>query len=60
MIAKALASRAGAEVTTAESGAEALLLLTNTPFDAVLTDVTMPGTDGSSSCGRFAKPVARP
>lgn len=46
MIARTLACRAGAKVTTAESGIVALLLLANMPFDAVLTGIMMPGIDG--------------
>lgn len=37
---------AGFEVVTAVDGLEALDLLNSGPFDAVLTDVTMPGLDG--------------
>jgi two-component system sensor histidine kinase and response regulator WspE len=37
---------AGFEVVTAVDGLEALDLLNSSPFDAVLTDVTMPGLDG--------------
>lgn len=36
----------GHEVTTATSGEQALTLIGNTRFDAILTDVRMPGLDG--------------
>lgn len=34
------------EVTTATNGAEAIMLLTQSVFDLVITDIMMPGTDG--------------
>jgi CheY-like chemotaxis protein len=39
-------AKAGAEVVTAESTADALSRLTATDFDALLTDIGMPGPDG--------------
>lgn len=39
-------SLAGVQVTTANSGREALTLLSERPFDAVLLDVQMPDMDG--------------
>jgi len=41
-----LLSKEGHEVVTANSGAEALKLLTEAPVDVVLSDIRMPGMDG--------------
>ena len=41
-----LLAKEGYEVTTAESGGEALQILNGQPFDLVLTDLRMPGLDG--------------
>ncbi|MBI3302386.1 MAG: sigma-54-dependent Fis family transcriptional regulator [Deltaproteobacteria bacterium] len=43
---KGLLAKEGHEVSTAESGEEALRLLDSQPFDLVLTDLRMPGLDG--------------
>jgi len=45
---KGLLAKEGYEVSTAESGDEALRLLTGQPSDLVLTDLRMPGVDGLS------------
>jgi two-component system NtrC family response regulator len=45
---KGLLAKEGYEVTTAESGEEALRLLPNSPVDLVLTDLRLPGLDGVS------------
>jgi DNA-binding NtrC family response regulator len=45
---KGLLAREGYEVSTAESGEEALRLLHHSPVDLVLTDLRMPGLDGVS------------
>ncbi len=42
-----LLREAGYDVTTAASGAEALTVLAANPFDVVMTDLVMPGMDGS-------------
>ena len=44
--ARALLEAAGFEVVEAESGATALKTLTSERFEAVLTDIFMPDTDG--------------
>jgi PAS domain S-box-containing protein len=43
----------GHEVTTATSGEEALTLIGSTRFDAILTDVRMPGLDGPGLYSRL-------
>lgn len=42
--------RAGFKVCIAESAAQALDVLTGTPVDVVLTDISMPGTSGKELC----------
>jgi len=42
----AILARAGWSITTASSGEEAMERLAETQFDAVLSDVQMPGMDG--------------
>ena len=44
----------GHEVTTATSGDEALALIGRTRFDAILTDIRMPGLDGPGLFRRLA------
>lgn len=46
MVGSALLEAAGAEVTTASGGAEAVEQLRTATYDLVLMDVQMPGTDG--------------
>ena len=46
LLMRMLLARAGAEVTTAESTADALAKLAEGEFDALLTDIGMPGPDG--------------
>lgn len=41
-------ARAGASVTTASSGAEALALIEGNEFDVVVTDISMPEMDGEA------------
>jgi len=41
-----MVSRVGATVQTAAGGEEAMFLLQNTPFDILLVDAHMPGSDG--------------
>ena len=43
-----LLAQAGAEVTTAETAAEARQLLAQTPFDLVQLDLELPDRDGSA------------
>jgi DNA-binding NtrC family response regulator len=52
----------GYDVTLAEGGEEALRLLNTTDFDLVLTDLNMPGMDGTAllraiKAGKAALPV---
>lgn len=47
MIAEELAAN-GASVATAENGAVAFDLIKQSPFDAVISDMRMPGGDGTS------------
>jgi two-component system response regulator HydG len=46
-------SHAGFEVTSAQSPGRALDLLATRPFDAVLTDLNMPGMNGTELCRRI-------
>ncbi len=46
-------SRAGAQVSTANSGELALHLLVGTPFDLVLLDMQLPGIDGFTTVQRL-------
>ena len=46
-------SRAGAQVSTANSGELALHLLAGTPFDLVLLDMQLPGIDGFTTVQRL-------
>ena len=48
-----LLSDAGYEVQTASSGEEALHILEQADFDIILTDLVMPGIDGSELIGRI-------
>jgi two-component system, chemotaxis family, CheB/CheR fusion protein len=45
--------KAGYEVTTATSGEQALAVCETNSFDAVLSDVTMPGIDGHQTVSRI-------
>ena len=45
--------KAGYEVTTATSGEQALAICDRKSFDAVLSDVTMPGIDGHQTVSRI-------
>ncbi len=47
---KSILASEGYEVTTAESGEEALELVSGRPFDLVLMDATMPGMSGFDAC----------
>lgn len=49
----AVFSRAGYEVTTATSGEQALAICQTETFDAVLSDVSMPGIDGHQTVSRI-------
>jgi two-component system NtrC family sensor kinase len=46
LVAQILRSQQSCEVTTARSGADALRMLEERPFDVVLVDFVMPGMDG--------------
>ena len=46
-------SMAGYEVTTATSGEQALAICETSSFDAVLSDVMMPGIDGHQTVSRI-------
>jgi len=46
-------ARRGVEVTSAESGEQALELLENEEFDVVVLDVRMPGMDGIETLRRI-------
>ncbi len=48
-----LLAEEGYEAQTASSGEEALRILEQTPFDVVLTDLVMPGMDGSELVHRI-------
>jgi CheY-like chemotaxis protein len=43
----AVLENAGHVVTEAENGEEGLKLIASTPFDLVITDIVMPGVDGT-------------
>jgi signal transduction histidine kinase len=53
LLAEALMSELGHEVTRAKSGLEALRLAADARFDAVLTDVVMPGMSGLDLADRL-------
>ncbi len=44
---------AGYEVSTARSGAEALALVKETPFDVIVLDIQMPGLSGLDTLSRL-------
>jgi PAS domain S-box-containing protein len=50
-----LLQRAGAQVRTASSAAEALTTMSETSFDVVLSDIEMPGEDGMAFIQRLRK-----
>ncbi len=54
-----LAARQGASIQTASSGKEAVFALQHTPFDLLLVDAHMPGSDGFE-VARYARRLARP
>ncbi len=54
----ALLRELGFDAETAESGEEALALLAERPFDAVLLDCDMPGLDGYETCARLRRQEA--
>ena len=54
-----LLTEEGYEVQTASSGEEALHLLERADFDIVLTDLVMPGMDGSELVQRVKEPRPR-
>jgi len=57
-VAQALLSELGFSAGTAESGKEALALLAERPFDAVLLDCEMAGLDGYETCARLRRQEA--
>jgi len=54
-VALALLRELGFEAEAAESGQQALALLAQRPFDAVLLDCEMPGLDGYETCIRLRR-----
>jgi len=52
-VAQQLLNRHGVEVVTAPDGETALILLRNTPVQAVLMDIGMPGLDGFETTARL-------
>ena len=57
-VALALLRELGFEAEAAESGEEALTLLAERSFDAVLLDCEMPGLDGCETCARLRRQEA--
>lgn len=55
IVALALLRELGFEAEAAESGEEALALLAERPFDAVLLDCEMPGFDGYETCAHLRR-----
>jgi CheY-like chemotaxis protein len=52
--------RAGHTVTAAENGDQGLDMLNMQPFDLVITDMLMPGTDGADVLGHLSTIQDRP
>jgi len=50
-----LLTREGYTVRTASTGRDAVSLMSNTPFDAVVADIRMPGMDGMELYGHILK-----
>ena len=50
-----LLSKAGYTYNTATNGDEALAMCTKTPFDLILLDIMMPGSDGYDFCEKLRK-----
>lgn len=59
MITRELLASAGHTVTQAEEGRQALLLLQEQAFDAVLSDVRMPGMDGVTLLAELRRKYSR-